>query len=117
MQRNSSGFGASVGNDLRCWGSCSYRSDSDDGAVVCGNHGGDELADETEMAEDVDLEDLVDGFFGRVEDREARTGAGVVDQDRGGADSGADGGGGGDDFGGGGDIAFEEGYVECCGFV
>jgi hypothetical protein len=71
---------------------------------------------EVVVRESVDFEGQVQVFLGGVEDGLAAGDAGVVDEDGGVAERGADGGGGGGDGGGGGEVALEEadgGW--CCG--
>lgn len=107
MQGHSSGLGARIRHNLGSGHACSYRCNGDDSTVVCGHHCRDELADQAEVAEDVDFEDFRYGGFGRGEDGETGGCSGVVDEDCGVAESGADGGGGGGDGRGEGDIAVE----------
>lgn len=66
MESNGSGFGAAVRDHLRWPDPCRHGCDGDDRAVVGCDHCWNELANESEMAEDVDLEDFIDGFFGGV---------------------------------------------------
>lgn len=114
VQGQGAGFGAGVVDEVGQGGVGGHGGDGHDHAVVGGDHGGEEFADQAEVGEDVDGEGLVDGGVGAGEDGSASGDAGVVDEDGGGAVSGADGGGGFVDGGGGGDVAVVEVDVGCC---
>lgn len=114
MKCNGRGLGTAIRDRQR---SCNGRRDGcdgDDGAVVGRHHCREELADEAEMAEDVDLEDFVDGFFSGIQQWMAHPDSGVVDKDCGTADFGANRGGAGSDFLWGSNVTLEEGYIGRC---
>lgn len=114
VEGEGAGFGAGVVGHVGQGGVGGHRGDGDDHAVVGGDHGGQEFADEAEVGEEVDGEGIFDAFFGAFEDRLAGGYAGVVDEDCGGAEAGADLGCGLADGFGGGDVAVVEMHVGCC---
>lgn len=68
------------------------RGDGDDHAVVAGDHGGEKLLCEEVVADGVDVEGEADVVLGGVEDGLAARAAGIVDQNGGVTEGGADGG-------------------------
>lgn len=114
MEGERAGFGAGVVGHAGQGGVGGHGGDGHDCAVVGGDHGGQELAGEAEVGEQVDGEGFLHAFFRAFEDGFAGRYAGVVDQDCGRAEGGADFGCGLADGFGGGDVAVVEVHVGCC---
>ena len=79
MEGHGGGFRARVVNDGGEGDVGCHRGDGDHGAVVGGDHGGEEGAHEAEVGEDVDGEEAREGVVGGGEDGGGVADAGVVD--------------------------------------
>ena len=105
MQGHRARFAARVVDHVGEGGVGGHGGDGDDHAVVCGDDGGEEFAEEAEVGEQVEGEGLRCGGVGAGEEGAAGGDAGVVDEEGGGAVGVADEGGGAGDGGGGGEVA------------
>ena len=92
MEGQRGGFGGRVVHHVGGGGVAALRGDGHDHAVVGGDQGGHELAREVVVREGVDFEEEAGLGFGAAEDGAAAADAGVVDEDGGCAEGGADGG-------------------------
>ena len=92
MEGQRGGFGGRVVHHVGGGGVAALRGDGHDHAVVGCDQGGHELAREMVVREGVDFEEEAGLRLGAAEDGAAAADAGVVDEDGGRAEGGADGG-------------------------